>query len=255
MTNKPNLLDPRALESAVNAATRFEREHSDIVAADTSTIELRRQKMTAEAERLGSGKEILEAFEKQHKANAEAILDASKEGRWNRLKELNAMREMASDAKAHYSPIALSTSTGSGSEEKARLLAEYTGLGPAALKRAADRARLTGSKVEAAALISVNDKAAKSDRGFSSQDLAESVFGEDSKKAFEAIGKLEMSFANAMARNRQLEGKPLSPTESIMHGLRYPNGPRVSGQRLPVLKLKRDMSALEKISNGLAAAE
>lgn len=254
MTTKPNLLDPRALESAVIAATRYEKEHSDIVAADTSTIELRRQKMTIEAERLGSGKEILEAFEKQHRANAEGILEASKEGRWTRLKEMNAMREMASDAKAHYSPIAMATSHGIGSEERGRYLAEYQGLGPAALKRAADRARLTGNKVEAAALVLVNDKAAKSDRGFSSQDLAESVFGEDSRKAFEAINRIEHAFANAMARNRTLEGKPLSPTESIAHGLKYANGPRVTGKPM-VLKLKRDMSAIDKIEKGLAAFE
>lgn len=165
------------------------------------------------------------------------------------------MREMASDAKAHYTPIALSTSTGIGSEERGRYLAEYQGLGKAALMRAADRVKLIGNKVEAAALISMNDRSPRSDRGFSSQELAESIFGEDSRKAFEAINKIEHAFANSMARNRTLESKPLSPTESIVHGLRFPNGPRVTGQRLPVLHLRRDKTALEKINSGLAAAE
>ena len=48
MTNKPNLLDPRALESAVTAAMRIEREHETTVAADYSTIALKRERMTAE---------------------------------------------------------------------------------------------------------------------------------------------------------------------------------------------------------------
>ena len=54
--------------------------------------------------------------------------------------------------------------------------------------------------------------------------------------------------------DRTLEGKPLSPTESIAHGLKFPNGPRVTGKPM-VVKLKRDMSAIDKIEAGLAAFE
>jgi hypothetical protein len=252
MTTKPNLLDPRALESAVNDAIRFEGEHSNIVAADSGTITLKREKMTDQVQRLGGSADVLAAFEKQHAADAESILDASKKARWDRLQELNALRERASEAKPHYSPIALATSHGVGSEERGRFLKEYEGLGKAAMQRAADRVKLSGSKVEAAALISVNDKAPRADRGFSSSDLADSIFGEDSRKAFEAFRKIEHAFSNAMARNRQLEGKPMSPTESIAHGLRFPNGPRVT--TAPV-RLIRNKSALDKLEAGLAAAE
>ncbi len=252
--SKPNLLDIRALESAVNVATRLEKEHESIVNGAAGEIALKRERMNATAQRLGGDKAIVEALEKQHSQEAASLLEQSKDGRWKRLGELKEMQEMAVAAREHYSPIAMATSEGIGTEERGRYLAEYSGLGPAALKRAADRVRLTGNKLEAAALISVNDKAPKADRGFKSHELADALWSEDSKRANSMIGKLEQAFANAMARNRQLEGKPLSPVESISHGLRFPNAPRVSTPSRPQ-RLQRDMTALRKLEAGLAAAE
>lgn len=253
----PNLLDARALESAMSTASRLEGELESLIAADTGTIAHRRDRMNAELERLGGGPELAAALLKSHKADSAKVLEASNDKRWSKLKEMSEMDQRATVARDHYTPIALATSHQVGSEERGRFLAEYSGLGPAALARAAARAKLTGNKVEAAALITVNDRSPRADRGFSSQDLANFVFGEDSKRANVMIDSIKRAFANSMARNRTLEGKPLTPTESIRHALNHgTDGPRISNRGpVTVVKLGRDKSALAKLEAGLREAQ
>src|SRR5207249_3429004 len=158
-------------------------------------IALERERMLANVENMGLNQTqrdvILPGLEKQHEEKTKAILAASNDERWKRLRELKGIEEAAKAAREHYSPIALATSHGLGSEERSRISSELQGLGPAAMKRMADRARLEGNRTLAASLTILNRQAPPADRSFSNQDLAESVFREDSEKAMAHIAKVE----------------------------------------------------------------
>lgn len=183
-------------------------------------------KVQATRERLSSVQALGQAqreaamVEETARAHREAVA-ASDAERAARLKELGAILERVNAvAPLFQSPVVVLARDSLGTPERTHLEAQLAGCGPAALRNYAMLAVATRNKRLGAALLAVADRLPRSQRPFSTQDLATRLVGDEWRQISGQITATRNRVQEGVLRNRSFERHTsLNPTSKISLGL------------------------------------
>lgn len=177
---------------------------------------------------------------------------ASDAERWETLRDLQGLYESTSYARENLGdPRKLATAHGLGEEKRSRLEASLASMGPAAMASLARKAEVTQDRDLAAALIAANDLGPAKERSFSSQGLAEKLFGDDAKAVRDLAKEINHGLQSAMTVNREFEGTKISAFQKLSNGINFDGQLVPTEKPAPAAGGKR--SSTQLISDGLAA--
>jgi hypothetical protein len=119
--------------------------------------------------------------------------------------EMNRLAAAVRTSAPNMMPLKLASQFNIGSDRRARLLAECSILQPATLKSMAEMAVANNDRELASVCIHLNDTKNAKDRSFSSQELADQVFGEHHRACHAHVNAIVDGADSAHAAERQLE--------------------------------------------------
>ena len=138
------------------------------------------------------------------------------------IKAVVTLREELNSARAHYqSPAQMLAREGLGSERRSRLLYQIEKSGKIELESLAALAASTKDKELAAALLTRNSGVLQKDRAFSSQELADSLVGEEWRKVNQAIAEVDRLAIEAVHVDSAFETGRKSAARSVSLALMH----------------------------------
>jgi hypothetical protein len=152
-------------------------------------------------------------YRRQVAASSQQERDAMLQALNEKLARVDAIAE------TYPSPTSLLAKHGLGGTEHANLIASLTGAGKAELMARAREAVMTGNRVLASAVLTVNDRRARHERAFASAELAEAVIGVEHKTLLGRIAEARRHVAGAMDLERLFVTGDESPASKIARGL------------------------------------
>lgn len=218
-----------AFAESVNPIVAEYRLAAKALRAEFETIEVGRVKAKAEIKRALSRdgqesydkRELDEFYKRIDRMHEQKKADARKENGKTRLELLQRLRDLskiASDAEFVLSPQAMLTAEAIGSPRRAQIFAEAQAMGPASLRALADRAVATNDREMAAAIGSVVSAMKVEDRPFEVADMADTLFGEESRAAIGALMNVHRLLLETENDNAKLESRE-STSDEIRLGL------------------------------------
>jgi hypothetical protein len=190
-------------------------------------------------------------YDNEFSAFQKELRKVSDAERWEVLRDLQGLYESTAYARENLGdPRKLATAHGLGEEKRSRLEASLASMGSAALASLAKKAEVTGDKDLAAALVAINDTLPAKERPFSSQGIAEKLFGEEAAQARDLAKEINHGLQAAMTVNREFEGTKISAFQKLSNGINF-DGQLVPSDKPAPVTGKR--SSTQLISDGLAA--
>jgi hypothetical protein len=137
-----------------------------------------------------------------------------------------------------------------GTPERERFENQVRGMNPASLRAVALQAEATGNRILAAAVKTANDALPKDQRVFSSSQLADKLFGQESLEIWQSAILTRNAVQGTIALLRQLETGRSDPIGKISRGLAARSAGKKPPMPNPAAPLGDD-HPLSRISRGL----
>jgi hypothetical protein len=133
--------------------------------------------------------------------------------------EMNRLAAAVRTSAPGMMPLKLASQFNLGSERRARLLAECSILQGATLKSMADLAVANNDRELASVCIHLNDLKSPKDRSFSSQELADKLYGDSAQFCHGHVSAIVHAADSAHAAERQLESGKTDSWSTIERAL------------------------------------
>lgn len=221
---KPTLTKPwrsvTDLRASLSRARELGEQHTRLIADMNGRVETRRKELDSTlsdfptAQRMTLVGRALGGLRADLKRNS---LDA----RTARLRDLDALRRDAADARFHYqSAVQMLARDSIGSERRSRLMQQLEHSGDAELASLAALAVSVKDRELAAVLVGRVQRIPHAERPFSPHELADLLVGEEHRAVVAAIMEVEEIADRALAEDRAFETGRASPERSVGLALR-----------------------------------